>query len=270
MEFGWLAALLLGIVEGLTEFLPVSSTGHLILASALLGLHGPKIIAFEIVIQGAAILAVCWEYRRLLIGTATSLTHDPNSRRFALNVVLGFLPLAVLGLLFKDVIEARLFHPVPVAIALVLGGIAILWVDGRKHSESMREMADVTPAAALKLGFWQSLALVPGTSRSAATIIGGTFMGMSRRLATEYSFFLAIPTLLGATLYKFVEARQLFSQADLVPLAIGSVVAFVTALIAVRGFLRFVSTHTFAVFAWYRIAFGALVLLTYALGFSAW
>lgn len=261
MEISAIAALILGIVEGVTEFLPVSSTGHLILASSALGLAGAKVLAFEIIIQGAAILAVCWEYRRLLWNTTISLTSDAASRRFALNVFLGFLPLALLGLAFQETIEQKLFRPVPVAIALVIGGIAILLVD-RRASRATLDSVDAVPVrTALLLGLWQSLALIPGTSRSGATIVGGVALGMSRRLATEYSFFLAIPTLIGATLYKLYEGRHLFVASDALPFAIGAVVAFVTALLAVRGFIRFISTHSFAAFAWYRIVFGLVVLL---------
>ncbi len=270
MEISWFAALVLGIVEGLTEFLPVSSTGHLILASALLGLSGPKIVVFEIVIQGAAILAVCFEYRQLLLRTALSLGSDPASRRFALNVLLGFLPLAALGLAFKDLIETWLFRPIPVAIALIVGGFAILWVDRRGDNPRLETLEQITPRTAMTLGLWQALALIPGTSRAGATIIGGVWLGMSRRLATEFSFFLAIPTLLAATAYKLIEGREYLSADDLLPFLLGSAIAFVTALVAVRAFIRFVGTHTFAAFAWYRIAFGSLVLLTAALGFEGW
>ncbi len=261
MEISALAALVLGIVEGLTEFLPVSSTGHLILTSSVLGLTGPKVLAFEIIIQGAAILAVCWEYRRLLWRTTVSIATDSGSQRFALNVFLGFLPLALLGLAFQHVIEEKLFRPVPVAIALVLGGIAILLVDRRESRATLDTVEAVPVRAALLLGLWQALALIPGTSRAGATIIGGVTLGMSRRLATEYSFFLAIPTLIGATLYKLYEGRDLFVATDAMPFAIGAVVAFVTALLAVRGFIRYISTHSFSVFAWYRIVFGLVVLL---------
>ncbi|MBV6416453.1 MAG: Undecaprenyl-diphosphatase [Steroidobacteraceae bacterium] len=264
MEISAIAALVLGIVEGLTEFLPVSSTGHLILASSALGLGGPKVLAFEIIIQGAAILAVCWEYRRLLWRTSLSLGHDPAARRFALNVFLGFLPLALLGLAFQDVIEERLFRPVPVALALVIGGIAILVVDRRAAHAPLDSVDAVPVRSAMLLGLWQALALIPGTSRAGATIIGGVALGMSRRLATEYSFFLAIPTLIGATLYKLYEERNLFVAGDAVPFGIGAVVAFITALLAVRGFIRFISTHSFTVFGWYRILFGLVVL------FVAW
>ncbi|MGD9596981.1 MAG: undecaprenyl-diphosphate phosphatase [Steroidobacteraceae bacterium] len=264
MDISALAALLLGIVEGLTEFLPVSSTGHLILASSALGLAGPKVLAFEIIIQGAAILAVCWEYRALLWRTGLSLGRDAGARRFALNVLLGFLPLALLGLAFQDVIEERLFRPVPVALALVIGGIAILVVDRRASHATLDTVEAVPVRTAVLLGLWQSLALIPGTSRAGATIIGGVALGMSRRLATEYSFFLAIPTLIGATVYKLYEERHLFVAADALPFTIGAIVAFVTALLAVRGFIRFISTHSFTVFGWYRIVFGLLVL------FVAW
>ncbi|MCK6371320.1 MAG: undecaprenyl-diphosphate phosphatase [Gammaproteobacteria bacterium] len=266
----WFTALVLGIVEGLTEFLPVSSTGHLILAGALLGYKGPQAVAVEIVIQGAAILAVCWEYRAMLLRTALTFTHEPSSRRFLINLVLGFLPLAVLGLAFKDAIEEYLFHPVPVATALIVGGVLILLVDRRESSASLKLADDVPPATAFRLGLWQSLALFPGMSRSGATIIGGVLMGMSRRLATEYSFFLAIPTLLAATAYKLIEARDLLTVDTLGPLLLSAAVSFITALVAVRGFIRYVSSHSFAAFAWYRIVFGAFVLLSATTGWIAW
>jgi len=268
MDITWFSAFILAVVEGVTEFLPISSTGHLILTSALLGLSGPKVVAFEIIIQGAAILAVCWEYRRLLWKTGTGLFTEPTAQRFTVNVVIGFLPLALLGLAFHDFIERVLFKPIPVALALIVGGIAILWVDKRNNTVRYETVDQVPFGVALRLGFWQSLALIPGTSRAASTIIGGTWMGMSRRLATEYSFFLAIPTLICATLYKMYDSRDLFVAADLAPFAIGSVVAFITALLAVRGLIRFVSSHTFAVFAWYRIVFGLVVLGYYAMGFG--
>jgi undecaprenyl-diphosphatase len=266
----WFTALVLGIVEGLTEFLPVSSTGHLILAGGLLGYTGPEAIAVEIVIQGAAILAVCWEYRRLLLNTATGLTHDPAAQRFFINIVLGFLPLATLGFLFKDMIEEHLFKPVPVAIALIVGGVLILLVDRREGSATLREVQDVSPATAFKLGLCQSFALFPGTSRSGATIIGGVFMGLSRKLATEYSFFLAIPTLLAATVYKLITEWHLFTAETLPMLLLSSLAAFMTALLAVRGFIRYIANHSFAAFAWYRIVFGTIVLATSYAGLVRW
>ncbi len=270
MQLDWFTAFILGIVEGLTEFLPVSSTGHLILTGALLGYQGEQSVAVEIVIQGAAILAVCWEYRRLLTRTALTFVHDAGSRTFLINLVLGFLPIAILGLAFQKLIKSYLFHPVPVAIALVVGGIVILLVDRHEDRATLKEVGDVRPSVAFRLGLWQSLALIPGTSRSAATIIGGVTMGMSRRLATEYSFFLAIPTLLAATGYEFLKSWDLLTGASLGPLLLAAVFSFITALLAVRGFIRFVSTHSFAAFAWYRIAFGGLVLATSALGMVNW
>jgi len=270
MQLDWFTALVLGIVEGLTEFLPVSSTGHLILSGSLLGYQGEQSVAVEIVIQGAAILAVCWEYRRMLTHTALTFVHEPKSRAFLLNLMLGFLPMAVLGLAFQDVIKEYLFHPLPVATALVVGGIAILLVDRREGTARLQFADEVRPAMAFRLGLWQSLALIPGTSRSAATIIGGVSMGMSRRLATEYSFFLAIPTLLAATGYELLKSWQLLAGASLGPLLLAAACSFITALLAVRGFIRYVSSHSFAAFAWYRIVFGGLVLATSALGLVRW
>ena len=266
MQLDWFIAFILGIVEGLTEFLPVSSTGHLILTGALLGYDGEQSVAVEIVIQGAAILAVCWEYRRLLTHTALTFVQDAKSRAFLLNLVLGFLPLAVLGLAFQKTIKSYLFHPVPVAIALVVGGIVILLVDRQEGEAALKQADEVRPAMAFRLGLWQSLALIPGTSRSAATIIGGVTMGMSRRLATEYSFFLAIPMLLAATGYELLKSWHLLTGASLGPLLLAAVCSFITALVAVRGFIRYVGSHTFAAFAWYRIIFGSLVLASSALG----
>jgi undecaprenyl-diphosphatase len=266
----WFTALVLGLVEGLTEFLPVSSTGHLILAGALLDYEGPQAVAVEIVIQGAAILAVCWEYRQMLGRTALTVAREPASRRFLLNLALGFMPLAILGLAFKDLIETYLFRPLPVAVALIVGGVLILLVDRRESAATLKFADDVKPGVAFRLGLWQSLALFPGTSRAAATIIGGVLMGMSRRLATEYSFFLAIPTLLAATAYKLIESHALLTAGTLGPLLVSAVAAFITALIAVRGFIRYVSSHSFAAFAWYRIVFGALVLVTSMTGWIRW
>jgi undecaprenyl-diphosphatase len=266
----WLDALLLGLVEGITEFLPISSTGHLILTRSLLGLEGEAVDRHLIVIQGAAILAVCWEYRVRLWSTLRALRSEPGARRFALNVLLAFIPLAVLGLLFEEPIEALLFAPVPVAVALIVGGIVILWAERREHQVRFPEVHDLGAAGALKVGLFQVLALIPGTSRAAATIIGGLFIGMSRRAATEFSFFVAIPTLLAATAYKLWIARHTLTIAEAEPLAISSVVAFLSALASIRLLLRFVSHHSFAGFAWYRIAFGGIVLATAALDWVEW
>jgi undecaprenyl-diphosphatase len=266
----WLDAILLGLVEGITEFLPISSTGHLILTRSLLGLEGEAVERQLIIIQGAAILAVCWEYRQRLWDTATRFFGEASARRFVLNLFVAFLPLAILGLLFEDAIEAVLFAPVPVAIALIVGGIVILWAEGRRHRESITTVDAMGPVDALKIGLFQALALMPGTSRSAATIIGGLFIGMQRRAATEFSFFIAIPTLLAATAYKLWGARHSLTMTELQPLVLSSVVAFVSALLAVRFLIRFVSRHSFASFAWYRIAFGAVILLTAWTGVIRW
>lgn len=263
-------SIILGLVEGITEFLPVSSTGHLILTRALLGLQGEAVDRMLIVIQGAAILAVCWIYRQRLWDTAREFFSLADARRFVLNLFIAFVPLAVLGLAFEKGIERVLFAPVPVALALVIGGVLILWAEKRQHRQNIVRVEQLRPADAVKLGLFQALALVPGTSRSAATILGGLLIGMSRQAATEFSFFLAIPTLLAATAYQLFEARHQLSMAELKPLALGSVVAFFSALIAVRFLLRYVSRHSFAVFAWYRIIFGGIVLATWAAGIVKW
>jgi undecaprenyl-diphosphatase len=268
----WFDALILGLVEGLTEFLPISSTGHLIITESLLGLakDDPVTQAFTIIIQGAAILAVCWEYRVKLWDTTRAVFTQESARRFALNLLIAFVPLAILAKLFKDDIEAKLFAPVPVAIALVVGGVIILWAERRRHTERITSVDDVRPADALKVGLFQILALFPGTSRSAATILGGLFVGFSRRAATEFSFFIAIPTLLAATVYSLWKTRHELTAAWIGPLTLSSVVAFITALISIRFLLRFVSRHSFAAFAWYRIVFGGIILATWALGWVKW
>ncbi|MBK1720655.1 undecaprenyl-diphosphate phosphatase [Thiocystis violacea] len=264
-------ALVLGVVEGLTEFLPVSSTGHLILAGELLDFNDAKGKVFEIVIQSGAILAVCWEYRAKLWGVTTGLgRRDRTSWRFVTNLLIAFLPAAVLGLLFASAIKAHLFYPVPVALALIVGGLLILWAERREHQIRVHDVDDMTWRDALKIGFAQSLALIPGTSRSGATIIGGLFFGLSRRVATEFSFFLAIPTLFAATLYDLLKHRDLLAAADLPMFAVGFVASFISAFIAVRGLLRFISRHDFTVFAWYRIVFGGIVLLTAYTGLIGW
>ena len=266
----WLDAIILGLVEGITEFLPISSTGHLILTQSLLGLHGPAIEALLIFIQGPAILAVCWEFRKKLLHTAFSLHNEPASRRFVINLLIVFLPVAVLALLFGDEIKAVLFKPVAVAIALVIGGVIILWAERRKHSERVQDVDQLTAADALKLGAFQALSLIPGTSRSGATIIGGLLCGLSRRTAAEFSFFVAIPVLLSATAYELWKERAAIAQFDPVPLTIACVVSFVSALLAVKFLIRFVSRHSFAAFAWYRIVFGAVILATAWTGLVKW
>ncbi|MEP7244971.1 MAG: undecaprenyl-diphosphate phosphatase [Gammaproteobacteria bacterium] len=262
----WLDALILGLVEGITEFLPISSTGHLILTRSLLGLQGDAVTRALIVIQGAAILAVCWEYRVRLWDTALAVFTQASARRFVLNLLIAFAVFAIPALFLAKRIEEVLFSPVPVAIALVVGGVLILWVERRKHTERVTTVDEVQPSDALKVGLFQLLALFPGTSRSAATILGGMVIGMNRRTATEFSFFIAIPTLLAATFYSLWKARHDMTTDELGPLALSCVVSFISALLSIRFLLRFVSRHSFAVFAWYRIVFGAIVLAGWAMG----
>jgi undecaprenyl-diphosphatase len=265
-----LDALILGIVEGLTEFLPVSSTGHLILAGQLLGFNDEKGKVFEIAIQFAAILAVVWEYRRRLWHTLVSIKSEPVSQRLAINMIVAFLPAAILGFLFLKQIKTYLFNPIVVASAFIIGGFLILWAERREHRVHAETIDDMTWRDALKVGFAQAVAMIPGTSRSGATIIGGLFFGLSRRAATEFSFFLAIPTMFAATFYDVYKHRALFSAGDLDLFAVGGVVSFISAFLAVRGLLRFISRHDFAVFAYYRIVFGVVVLLSAQMGWVDW
>jgi len=265
-----LKAAILGIVEGLTEFLPVSSTGHLIVAGQLLHFNDDKGKVFEIAIQLAAILAVVWVYRQRLGHVVASLKREPTARKFTLNLIVAFMPAAVLGLLFLKEIKAYLFNPLVVATAFIVGGLLILWAERRQHVIRAETVDDMTWQDALKVGFAQSLAMIPGTSRSGATIIGGLFFGLSRQAATEFSFFLAIPTMFAATLYDVYKHRALFSVTDLPLFAVGSAVSFISALICVRWLLRYIASHDFTPFAWYRIAFGAIVLVTDYLGLIDW
>jgi undecaprenyl-diphosphatase len=266
-----LKAAILGVVEGLTEFLPISSTGHLILVGDLLNFNDERGKVFEIVIQFAAILAVCWEYRAKLASVGRGLTQKQEAaQRFVLNLAIAFLPLAVLGLLFGKAIKAHLFTPVPVATAFIVGGFIILWAEKRQHVTRIESVDDMQWRDALKMGLAQALALIPGTSRSGSTIIGGLFFGLSRKAATEFSFFLAIPTLTMATLYEVVKYRHEFHADDLGIFLVGSIASFVSAFIAVRGLLRYISRHDFTVFAWYRIAFGLVVLGTAWSGAVNW
>ena len=265
-----LQALILGIVEGVTEFLPVSSTGHLILAGDLLNFNDARGKLFEIVIQSGAILAVCWEYRTRIGQVLGSLATDSRSRRLVANLVIAFMPLAVLGLLFGATIKAHLFNPVVVATTLILGGLVILWAERRTHQVRVTQVTDLSAMDALKVGLAQALALIPGTSRSGATIIGGLLFGLSRQTATEFSFFLAIPTLLLASVYQLYQERALLATDDLGMWATGFCAAFVSAFICVRWLLRYIAQHDFTVFAWYRIAFGLLVLATWQFGWVNW
>lgn len=270
--------LILGIVEGLTEFLPISSTGHLILTGSLLNFTGETVKVFEIVIQAGAIFAVCWEYRQRIACVLAGLGNDAKARKFAFNLIVAFLPAAVLGVLFSKKIKAVLFAPVPVALAFIGGGLIILWLERKRqgvdeHDASharIHAVDDMTALDALKIGLAQAFALIPGTSRSGATIIGGMLFGLSRKAATEFSFFLAIPTLLGATVYSLYKAREDLSLADLPMFSLGTVAAFISAFFCVRWLLRYISSHNFNAFAWYRIAFGLMILATAYTGTITW
>jgi undecaprenyl-diphosphatase len=269
-----LTALLLGIVEGLTEFLPISSTGHLIVAGSLAGYTGEQAKTFEIVIQAGAILAVCWEFRAKIAVMLRGLFTDAAAQRFALNLVVAFLPAAVLGLAFDKAIKAHLFAPVPVACAFVIGALAIIWAERRHKSrpETVRiaSIEDMRWTDALKVGCAQALALVPGTSRSGATIIGGMLFGLSRVAATEFSFFLAIPTLFAATAYSLWKDASVLGAQSLPAFGVGFAAAFISAFVCVRWLIRYVAHHDFMPFAWYRIAFGAVVLVTAYAGIVKW
>jgi undecaprenyl-diphosphatase len=266
----YLYAFILGIVEGLTEFLPISSTGHLILTGDLLGFNDEKAKVFTMVIQIGAILAVVWEYRHKLATVIGGLASDRGAQGFALNLLIAFMPAAVLGLLFASAIKAHLFAPIPVATAFIVGGLLILWAERRDHQIRVETVDAMTWKDALKVGLAQALALIPGTSRSGATIIGGLFFGLSRKAATEFSFFLAIPTLSAAALYDAYTHRDLLSMDDLGLFGVGFVAAFISAFLCVRWLLRFIAHHDFTFFAWYRIAFGILVLVSAHFGWVSW
>jgi undecaprenyl-diphosphatase len=269
-----LKAFIMGVVEGLTEFLPISSTGHLILTGSLLDFTGDKMKVFEIVIQAGAMLAVIWEYRARIATVLSGLFSDPKAQRFAMNLVVGFLPAAALGFLFNKKIKAVLFAPVPVALAFIIGGFIILWVEKRRRLSPMdariQSVDDMSLMDAFKVGCAQAFALVPGTSRSGATIIGGMLFGLSRKASTEFSFFLAIPTLLAATVYSLYKERALLSTADVPLFTVGTVASFIFAFLCVRWLLRYISTHDFTLFAWYRIVFGLFILLSAWSGWVVW
>lgn len=265
-----LKALILGVVEGLTEFLPISSTGHLILAGDLLNFNDDRGKLFEIVIQSGAILAVVWEYRERLARTFAGLGRDREANRLVLNLFIAFLPLAVLGLAFGKAIKAHLFAPIPVATAFILGAFVILWAERKNHRVRIHSVDEMRPLDAVKMGIAQAFALIPGTSRSGSTIIGGMLFGLSRKAATEFSFFLAIPTLGVATVYQVYKERALLSADDLGMWIVGFISAFVSAFLCVRWLLRYISSHDFVPFAWYRIAFGIVVLATWHFGLVEW
>ncbi len=268
----WVAfqALVLGIVEGVTEFLPISSTGHQIIVADLIGFGGERAMAFNIIIQLGAILAVVWEYRRKILDIVVGLPREPLAQRFTINLLIAFLPAVALGVLFADLIHHYLFNPITVALALVVGGVIMLWAERRKHRVHAESVDDMTWKDALKIGFAQCLAMIPGTSRSGATIIGGLLFGLSRKAATEFSFFLAMPTMVGAAVYSGYKYRDLFQISDLPVFAIGFVTSFIFAMIAVRALLSFIGKHSYAAFAWYRIGFGLLILATWQLQWIDW
>ena len=264
-------AAIMGIVEGLTEFLPISSTGHLILAGALLGFDDERAKVFDIAIQTGAIFAVILVYWHKISDTVVALPRQAKARRFAFNVFLGFLPAVVLGLAIGSLVKAHLFTPVVVATTFILGGFIILWAERRAPgSVRVENVDDMTAMDALKVGFVQCLAMVPGTSRSGATIIGGMLLGLSRKAATDFSFFVGIPTLVGAGAYSLYKARALLSWADLPMFMVGLVFSFISAWLCVRWLLRYISSHDFVPFAYYRIAFGIMVLATSWSGLVTW
>lgn len=263
-------ALILGMVEGFTEFLPISSTGHLIIASELLGFNDARGKVFGIVIQSGAMVAVVWEFRQRFVRLITAFFTDSLARRFGCNLLIAFTPAAVLGLLFGTAIKQYLFHTHAVAFAFIIGGLVILWVERGRRRSVIESVDEMTWKDALKVGLAQSFALIPGTSRAGATIIGGMLFGLSRRAATEFSFFLAVPTLMAAGAYDLYANRALFSAGDVGLFTTGFVAAFVSAFFCVRWLLRYIATHDFSIFAWYRIGFGVLVLSTGYAGLVNW
>ena len=267
-------AAIMGIVEGLTEFLPISSTGHLILAGALLGFDDDKAKVFDIAIQTGAIFAVILVYWQKIRATVVALPTEKQAQQFVLNVLVAFVPAVVLGLLFGKAIKAHLFTPVVVASTFIIGGFIILWAEKRQQNNPaaarIQEVEAMTVTDAVKVGLVQCLAMIPGTRRSGATIIGGMLLGLSRKAATDFSFFLAMPTLIGAGVYSLYKERALLSMADLPLFGVGLVFSFLSAWLCVRWLLRYISSNSFVPFAWYRIAFGIVVLATAWSGLVVW
>jgi undecaprenyl-diphosphatase len=264
-------AAVMGVVEGLTEFLPISSTGHLILAGSLMNFHDEKVKVFEIAIQTGAIFAVILVYWQKITSTVKALPYQAEAQRFVLNVFIGFLPAVVLGLLFGKLIKEHLFTPEVVATTFILGGFIILWAERRPPaSVRIRAVEDMRGRDALMVGLVQCFAMIPGTSRSGATIIGGMLLGLSRKAATDFSFFLAIPTLIGAGIYSLYKERALLSVEDIPMFATGLVVSFISAWICVRWLLKYIASNSFEIFAWYRIVFGLVVLATAWTGVVQW
>lgn len=262
-------ALLLGIVEGMTEFLPVSSTGHLIVVGDLINFQNNGKV-FEIAIQFGAILAVVFQYRERFQMLLTGITHDAKAQRFAANLVVAFLPAAIMGLLFIKQIKLYLFNPISVATALILGGLVILYAERRQHTPRVHSVDSISGLDALKVGCAQVIAMIPGTSRSGATIIGGMFFGLDRKVAAEFSFFLAVPTMFAATVYDLYKHRDLLAMTDFPMFAVGFIAAFISASLAVRTLVKFIANHTYEIFAWYRIAFGLVILGTWYFGLVDW
>ncbi|MEC5384212.1 undecaprenyl-diphosphate phosphatase [Uliginosibacterium sp. H3] len=265
-----LKAAILGVVEGLTEFLPISSTGHLILAGSLLEFNDARGKLFEIAIQAGAIIAVIWEYRVRLASVLTGATSDPKAQRLIINLIIAFIPAAALGFFFSKAIKAHLFNAPVVATAFIIGAFIILWAERRQHTVRVQTVDDMTALDALKIGIAQAFALIPGTSRSGATIIGGLLFGLSRQAATEFSFFLAIPTLTLASAYSLYKDRALLQASDIGMWAVGFITAFISAFLCVRWLLRYISRNDFTIFAWYRIAFGVLILVTWQMDWVQW
>lgn len=262
-------AIIMGIVEGATEFLPISSTGHLIVVGDLIGFHNDGRV-FEIAIQLGAILAVVVEYRQKFTRVALGMFNDSQSQRFIANLLIAFLPAAVAGVLFISLIKTYLFNVITVATMLILGGLVILWAERRQHQVRVTDVDQMTWLDALKVGLFQVLAMVPGTSRSGSTIIGGLFIGLDRKVAAEFSFFLAVPTMVAATIYDIYKHRDLLELGDVPMFAAGFITAFISAWIAVRTLVRYVANHSYEIFAWYRIAFGLIILLTAYTGVVNW
>ena len=254
-------AFILGLVEGATEFLPISSTGHLIIVGDLLNFNDGKGSVFEIVIQLGAILAVCFEFRKRLLNTISHIFNEPSAQGFAINLIIAFMPAALLGLAFHDFIKHYLFSPISVAIALIVGGFAILLVEKYTSHTATQTIENISKKQALQIGLAQSLALVPGVSRAGATILGGMVFGLTRQVATEFSFFLAIPIMFAATGYDLLKSWRLLSMADFPLFAVGFITAFASALLVIKVLIKYVANHDFTGFAWYRIIFGSAVLL---------
>ncbi len=262
-------AIVMGIVEGLTEFLPISSTGHLIVVGDLIGFKSDGHV-FEIAIQLGAILAVVVEYRNRFTQVALGMFNDSQSQRFIMNLLIAFLPAAIIGVMFISIIKTYLFNPLSVATMLILGGFVILWAERRQHQERVSSVDDMQWTDALKIGLFQVVSMIPGTSRSGATIIGGLFIGLNRKVAAEFSFFLAVPTMFAATFYDLYKHRELLDGSDAPVFAAGFITAFLSAWLAIRTLVRFVANHTYEIFAWYRIVFGLIILITAYTGIVKW